>query len=159
MIPRQSYAPTPHSYVPNTNLSATINLDSVRLKKQKPQEKKHHILRHKQSDKPCPALPNPILYKTSPHTHTLTTHQFPNLARDSINNPDRTLPPFISLRTLLYPRHSRRARARPPQRRRPGAGIRRALRPSTQAIQHPPQRRRRCARVSLLGRIQARMGD
>jgi ESCRT-I complex subunit VPS28 len=27
MIPRQSYAPTPHSYVPNTNLSATINLD------------------------------------------------------------------------------------------------------------------------------------
>ncbi|CAM1504745.1 Fc.00g023360.m01.CDS01 [Cosmosporella sp. VM-42] len=27
MIPRQGYAPTPHSYVPNTNLSATINLD------------------------------------------------------------------------------------------------------------------------------------
>lgn len=27
MNPRQSYAPTPHSYVPNTNLSATINLD------------------------------------------------------------------------------------------------------------------------------------
>ncbi|KAJ9152062.1 Vacuolar protein sorting-associated protein 28 [Pleurostoma richardsiae] len=27
MIPRQAYAPTPHSYVPNTSLSATINLD------------------------------------------------------------------------------------------------------------------------------------
>ncbi|KAM0258491.1 hypothetical protein ACHAQJ_003830 [Trichoderma viride] len=27
MNTRQSYAPTPHSYVPNTNLSATINLD------------------------------------------------------------------------------------------------------------------------------------
>ncbi|PHH78867.1 hypothetical protein CDD80_6076 [Ophiocordyceps camponoti-rufipedis] len=27
MIPRQGYAPTPHSYVPNTTLSATINLD------------------------------------------------------------------------------------------------------------------------------------
>ncbi|KAK7431240.1 Vacuolar protein-sorting-associated protein 28 [Neonectria magnoliae] len=27
MIPRQGYAPTPHSYVPNTNISATINLD------------------------------------------------------------------------------------------------------------------------------------
>ncbi|KAK0391858.1 hypothetical protein NLU13_1357 [Sarocladium strictum] len=34
MIPRQSYAPTPHSYVPNTNLSATINLDEeVKLTK------------------------------------------------------------------------------------------------------------------------------
>lgn len=30
MIPRQAYAPTPHSYVPNTALSATINLDEVR---------------------------------------------------------------------------------------------------------------------------------
>ncbi|KAK3187145.1 Vacuolar protein-sorting-associated protein 28 [Lecanicillium sp. MT-2017a] len=27
MLPRQGYAPTPHSYVPNTALSATINLD------------------------------------------------------------------------------------------------------------------------------------
>ncbi|EQL02296.1 hypothetical protein G6O67_007489 [Ophiocordyceps sinensis] len=27
MMPRQGYAPTPHSYVPNSNLSATINLD------------------------------------------------------------------------------------------------------------------------------------
>ncbi|KAK0746413.1 vacuolar protein sorting-associated [Schizothecium vesticola] len=27
MMPRQAYAPTPHSYVPNTSLSATINLD------------------------------------------------------------------------------------------------------------------------------------
>ncbi|KAK3382960.1 ESCRT-1 complex, Vps28 subunit [Lasiosphaeria ovina] len=27
MIPRQGYAPTPHSYVPNSTLSATINLD------------------------------------------------------------------------------------------------------------------------------------
>ncbi|OAQ62980.1 vacuolar protein sorting-associated protein Vps28 [Pochonia chlamydosporia 170] len=27
MIPRQGYAPTPHSYVPNTSFSATINLD------------------------------------------------------------------------------------------------------------------------------------
>jgi ESCRT-I complex subunit VPS28 len=27
MITRQSYAPTPHSYVPNTTLSATIDLD------------------------------------------------------------------------------------------------------------------------------------
>ncbi|KAI3324700.1 ESCRT-1 complex, Vps28 subunit [Xylariaceae sp. AK1471] len=27
MISRQGYAPTPHSYVPNTTLSATINLD------------------------------------------------------------------------------------------------------------------------------------
>ncbi|KAI8961979.1 ESCRT-1 complex, Vps28 subunit [Daldinia sp. FL1419] len=27
MNPRQAYAPTPHSYVPNTALSATINLD------------------------------------------------------------------------------------------------------------------------------------
>ncbi|GJN70181.1 vacuolar protein sorting-associated, VPS28 [Purpureocillium lilacinum] len=27
MMPRQGYAPTPHSYVPNTSLSATINLD------------------------------------------------------------------------------------------------------------------------------------
>ncbi|KAF4447430.1 hypothetical protein F53441_9041 [Fusarium austroafricanum] len=27
MIPRQGYAPTPHSYVPNTSLSASINLD------------------------------------------------------------------------------------------------------------------------------------
>ena len=27
--PRQAYAPTPHSYVPNTTLSATINLDEV----------------------------------------------------------------------------------------------------------------------------------
>ncbi|KAH8766798.1 vacuolar protein sorting-associated [Diaporthe sp. PMI_573] len=27
MMPRQAYAPTPHSYVPNTALSATINLD------------------------------------------------------------------------------------------------------------------------------------
>ncbi|KAF4925968.1 Vacuolar protein sorting-associated protein 28 [Colletotrichum viniferum] len=27
MMPRQSYAPTPHSYIPNTTLSATINLD------------------------------------------------------------------------------------------------------------------------------------
>ncbi|KAH8906116.1 ESCRT-1 complex, Vps28 subunit [Coniochaeta sp. PMI_546] len=27
MISRQAYAPTPHSYVPNTTLSATINLD------------------------------------------------------------------------------------------------------------------------------------
>ncbi|KAG7293248.1 hypothetical protein NEMBOFW57_003294 [Staphylotrichum longicolle] len=27
MIPRQPYAPTPHSYVPNSTLSATINLD------------------------------------------------------------------------------------------------------------------------------------
>jgi len=29
MMPRQAYAPTPHSYVPNTSLSATINLDEV----------------------------------------------------------------------------------------------------------------------------------
>jgi len=29
MNPRQPYAPTPHSYVPNTTLSATINLDEV----------------------------------------------------------------------------------------------------------------------------------
>lgn len=29
--PRQAYAPTPHSYVPNTSLSATINLDEVHL--------------------------------------------------------------------------------------------------------------------------------
>lgn len=29
MNTRQSYAPTPHSYVPNTSLSATINLDEV----------------------------------------------------------------------------------------------------------------------------------
>ncbi|KAL6358702.1 hypothetical protein LRP88_08893 [Fusarium phalaenopsidis] len=29
MIPRQGYAPTPHSYVPNTSLSATINLDEL----------------------------------------------------------------------------------------------------------------------------------
>ncbi|KAK8149388.1 hypothetical protein MY1884_001415 [Beauveria asiatica] len=27
MLPRQGYAPTPHSYVPNTALSASINLD------------------------------------------------------------------------------------------------------------------------------------
>ncbi|KAM4058698.1 VPS28 protein [Hirsutella rhossiliensis] len=27
MMPRQGYAPTPHSYVPNSNLTATINLD------------------------------------------------------------------------------------------------------------------------------------
>ncbi|CRK40942.1 hypothetical protein BN1708_008393 [Verticillium longisporum] len=27
MNPRQAYAPTPHSYIPNTTLSATINLD------------------------------------------------------------------------------------------------------------------------------------
>jgi hypothetical protein len=27
---RQAYAPTPHSYIPNTTLSATINLDEVR---------------------------------------------------------------------------------------------------------------------------------
>lgn len=27
----QGYAPTPHSYIPNTSLSATINLDEVRL--------------------------------------------------------------------------------------------------------------------------------
>ncbi|TQS32857.1 hypothetical protein Golomagni_06815 [Golovinomyces magnicellulatus] len=27
MLPRQGYAPIPHSYVPNTSLSATINLD------------------------------------------------------------------------------------------------------------------------------------
>ncbi|KAK3935931.1 VPS28 protein-domain-containing protein [Diplogelasinospora grovesii] len=27
MMPRQAYAPTPHSYVPNSSLSATINLD------------------------------------------------------------------------------------------------------------------------------------
>jgi hypothetical protein len=26
---RQAYAPTPHSYIPNTALSATINLDEV----------------------------------------------------------------------------------------------------------------------------------
>jgi ESCRT-I complex subunit VPS28 len=26
---RQAYAPTPHSYVPDTSLSATINLDEV----------------------------------------------------------------------------------------------------------------------------------
>ncbi|KAK2596995.1 hypothetical protein N8I77_012870 [Diaporthe amygdali] len=31
MMPRQAYAPTPHSYVPNTALSATINLDEARL--------------------------------------------------------------------------------------------------------------------------------
>ena len=31
MIPRQAYAPTPHSYVPNSSLSATINLDEVRF--------------------------------------------------------------------------------------------------------------------------------
>ena len=29
MSSRQAYAPTPHSYVPNTALSATINLDEV----------------------------------------------------------------------------------------------------------------------------------
>lgn len=29
MMPRQPYAPTPHSYVPNTTLSATINLDEA----------------------------------------------------------------------------------------------------------------------------------
>lgn len=29
MMPRQGYAPTPHSYVPNPSLSATINLDEV----------------------------------------------------------------------------------------------------------------------------------
>jgi ESCRT-I complex subunit VPS28 len=28
---RQAYAPTPHSYVPNTAFSATINLDEVRF--------------------------------------------------------------------------------------------------------------------------------
>ncbi|POS70255.1 vacuolar protein sorting-associated protein Vps28 [Diaporthe helianthi] len=33
MIPRQAYAPTPHSYVPNTALSATINLDEACLPK------------------------------------------------------------------------------------------------------------------------------
>jgi ESCRT-I complex subunit VPS28 len=27
---RQAYAPTPHSYIPNTTLNATINLDEVR---------------------------------------------------------------------------------------------------------------------------------
>ncbi|KLU87848.1 vacuolar protein sorting-associated protein 28 [Magnaporthiopsis poae ATCC 64411] len=32
MMPRQGYAPTPHSYVPNTAMSATISLDDeVRL--------------------------------------------------------------------------------------------------------------------------------
>jgi len=31
MMSRQPYAPTPHSYVPNTTLSATINLDEARL--------------------------------------------------------------------------------------------------------------------------------
>ena len=31
MNSRQAYAPTPHSYVPNTALSATINLDEVFL--------------------------------------------------------------------------------------------------------------------------------
>lgn len=30
MMPRQGYAPTPHSYVPNSSLSATIKLDEVR---------------------------------------------------------------------------------------------------------------------------------
>ncbi|KAF6823934.1 VPS28 protein [Colletotrichum musicola] len=30
MMPRQPYAPTPHSYIPNTTLSATINLDEVK---------------------------------------------------------------------------------------------------------------------------------
>jgi uncharacterized membrane protein len=29
MMPRPSYAPTPHSYVPNTAFAATINLDEV----------------------------------------------------------------------------------------------------------------------------------
>ncbi|KAK4228517.1 hypothetical protein QBC38DRAFT_474596 [Podospora fimiseda] len=29
-MPRQPYAPTPHSYVPNSMLSATINLLKVR---------------------------------------------------------------------------------------------------------------------------------
>lgn len=29
MLPRHAYAPTPHSYVPNTSLAATINLDEV----------------------------------------------------------------------------------------------------------------------------------
>lgn len=27
---KQAYAPTPHSYIPNTTLSATVNLDEVR---------------------------------------------------------------------------------------------------------------------------------
>lgn len=27
---KQAYAPTPHSYIPNTALSATVNLDEVR---------------------------------------------------------------------------------------------------------------------------------
>ncbi|KAK5630479.1 hypothetical protein RRF57_006194 [Xylaria bambusicola] len=31
MASRQAYAPTPHSYVPNTTISATINLDEVRF--------------------------------------------------------------------------------------------------------------------------------
>jgi hypothetical protein len=29
MMPRQPYAPTPHSYVPNTAMSATIDLHEV----------------------------------------------------------------------------------------------------------------------------------
>ena len=29
---RQAYAPTPHSYIPNTTLSATINLDEVNIR-------------------------------------------------------------------------------------------------------------------------------
>lgn len=28
---RQAYAPTPHSYIPNTTLSATISLDEVNI--------------------------------------------------------------------------------------------------------------------------------
>jgi hypothetical protein len=31
MMPRQAYAPTPHSYVPNSSFAATINLDEVSM--------------------------------------------------------------------------------------------------------------------------------
>jgi ESCRT-I complex subunit VPS28 len=36
MMPRQPYAPTPHSYVPNTAVSATIDLHEVRHKQTNP---------------------------------------------------------------------------------------------------------------------------
>ncbi|PNY28006.1 Uncharacterized protein TCAP_02073 [Tolypocladium capitatum] len=39
MMPRLGYAPTPHSYVPNTSLSATINLDEVRVPSASPEVK------------------------------------------------------------------------------------------------------------------------
>ncbi len=119
MMPRQGYAPTPHSYVPNTSLSATINLDEVRVP---PSVRRRP---------PCRAPSD-----TPPPTGS-EAHQHPSRAR----------PARLPRGALQHHRHARRARKGLPQRCHPRGRVHGDLRALAAPVQGAAGRRGHSARV------------